>query len=145
MSFHFPMLTKKCTSILNYKCSQINNSLQYLVEFKCVNTWFSFIHWSRPVELMWYSLYVNFCTVWPILSGAIALAKILFSGFLSAVFWNSDLKFGIWISLNEIQIKLIFCHVWPTLQKFLPLNFLDFSLLYIHFDIFMILTLNLVY
>ena len=38
------------------------------------------------------------------------LLKFTFSGFFSAVFWDIDLKFGIIICLDTIQIKFEFCY-----------------------------------
>ena len=37
-----------------------------------------------------------------------------FSGLFSAVFWDIDLKFDIWICHDIIQIKFEFGHAWPT-------------------------------
>ena len=37
-----------------------------------------------------------------------------FSELFSAVLWDIDLKFGIWLCLDMIQIKCDFCHGWPT-------------------------------
>ena len=37
-----------------------------------------------------------------------------FSELFSAVLWDIDLKFGIWICLDMIQIKFDFCVVHPT-------------------------------
>ena len=37
-------------------------------------------------------------------------AKIQFPRFFSVTFWDIDLKFGIWICHNIIQIKFEFCH-----------------------------------
>ena len=37
-----------------------------------------------------------------------------FSGVFSAVLWDIDFKFGIWICLDIIQIKFEFRHAWPT-------------------------------
>ena len=38
-----------------------------------------------------------------------------FSGLFYVVFWDIDLKFGIWICFNTTQIEFEFCHAWPTL------------------------------
>ena len=35
-----------------------------------------------------------------------------FSRLFSVVLWDIDLKFGIWICLDIIQIKFDFCHAW---------------------------------
>ena len=40
-------------------------------------------------------------------------AKIYFSGLFSPVFFYINLKFGILICLDIIQIKFDFCNVWP--------------------------------
>ena len=37
-----------------------------------------------------------------------------FSRLFSAVFWDIDLKFGIWICYDIIQIKFEFCQAWRT-------------------------------
>ena len=37
-----------------------------------------------------------------------------FSALFSVVFWDIDLKFGIWICLHITQIKFDFGRVWPT-------------------------------
>ena len=37
-----------------------------------------------------------------------------FSKLFSVVFWEIDLKFGMWISLDIIQIKFEFRHAWST-------------------------------
>ena len=42
------------------------------------------------------------------------LLKFSFSRFFSAVFWDIDLKFGIWTCHNIIQIKFEFRHDWLT-------------------------------
>ena len=37
-----------------------------------------------------------------------------FSKLFSVVLWDIDLKFGMWICLDIIQIKFEFCHAWLT-------------------------------
>ena len=37
-----------------------------------------------------------------------------FSKLFSVILWDIDLKFGIWICLDIIQIKFEFRYVWPT-------------------------------
>ena len=46
--------------------------------------------------------------------GYCPLFKFRFPDLFSAVFWDIDFKFGIWIYHHIIQIKFEFCHALPT-------------------------------
>ena len=44
-----------------------------------------------------------------------------FSGVFSVVFWDIDLKFGLWTCHDKIQIKCEFRHAWPTFMGVIAL------------------------
>ena len=56
----------------------------------------------------------EFRHAWPTFTGVIALCCNLVFQVFSAVFSDTDLKFGIWICLDTIQIKFEFRYAWPT-------------------------------
>ena len=68
----------------------------------------------------------------------------LFSELFSVVLWDIDLKFGMLICLDIIQIKFEFRHAWPTVSRsYCPL--LKFSFPCFSLPSFEILTWNLIY
>ena len=73
----------------------------------------------------------------------LAFVKKIVSGLFSTVFWDLDVKFGIWIAFNLMQIKFKFCHAWPILTGVIALC-LDLVSGLFFLQSFEILTLNLV-
>ena len=65
----------------------------------------------------------NFSYVWPTFTWVIALCKNLVFRTFFSFFCDFDLKFGIRICLDIMQIKFDFCGVWPLLKFRFP----DFS------------------
>ena len=70
--------------------------------------WYVNLSWHNT-DQVWVSLrltyfYRSYCP----------LLKFSFPAFFSAVFWDIDLKYGIWICLDTIQIKFGFHYAWST-------------------------------
>ena len=58
---------------------------------------------------------MSFVTLDKFLQELLPFAKILFSGLFSAVFWDIQWQFGIWIVFDSIQSDQVkFRHDWPT-------------------------------
>ena len=56
-----------------------------------------------------------------ILQELLPFAKIEFSGLFCAVFWDNELKFGIWIGLDLIQVKFDISPAWPSFTRVIAL------------------------
>ena len=52
-----------------------------------------------------------------LLQELLPFAKMMFSEFLSVVFWDIDFKVYVWICLDVIQVELYFCNIWVTFMQ----------------------------
>ena len=87
---------------------------------------FSFQDFSlRSFEILTWNLMYEFVMTWNksslsfvmldlLLQELLPFAQMLFSRLFSAVFWDIQLKFCIWIAFVSIQIKFEFRHAWPS-------------------------------
>ena len=78
--------------------------------------WYMNLSWHNTdqvrVSLRFTNFYRSYC---PLLK--FSFPDLLFS----AVFWDIDLKFGIWICLDITQNKFEFRHAWPTFIRVIAL------------------------
>ena len=72
---------------------------------------FDMLTWNLVYEFVMTYFYRSYCP----------LLKLKFSGLFSAVAWDIDLKFGIWICHDTMQLMLEFRHTWPTLKGVITL------------------------
>ena len=77
---------------------------------------FEILIWILVYEffITWHKSSLSFVRLDLLFWELLPFATIEFSRLFSAVFWDIDLKIGIWI-YNIIQIKFEFCHAWPSL------------------------------
>ena len=60
---------------------------------------------------VYHSVYLSVC---PSVRQSTRCPSARFSELFSVILWDVDLKFGIWLCLDMIQIKFDFCLGWPT-------------------------------
>ena len=86
--------------------------------------------WNLVYEFVftWYRSSLSFVMLDLLLQELLPFAKIYFSGLFSAIFWDIDMKFGIWICHDILRSSRL-TYFYRSYCPLLKFSFPDFSLL----------------